>query len=129
VKLPRVLRLLSGELSLLRLPPDAALPSWVTSAPDPLISVTRTRNELSIICPSATVPETILCEAGWKAFTIDGKLELTAVGVLASIVNPLAEAGISILGFSTFDTDYVLVREARLEAAKAALRPHFTLIE
>ena len=116
-------RVVAGHCSALSaMPPDAALPSWVTSAPDPLISVTRTRNELSIICPSATVPETILCEAGWKAFTVEGKLELTAVGVLASIVNPLAEAGISILGFSTFDTDYVLVKEADLTRAADTLR-------
>ncbi len=127
--MPRVLRLLGGELSLLRLPPDAALPAWLTSAPNPLVSVTRTRQELSIICPSGAVPETILCEAGWRAFTIEGKLDLSAVGVLAGILNPLAEAGISILGFSTFDTDYVLVREARLDEAKAALSRHFTLIE
>jgi len=49
--------------------------------------------------------------------------------VLSGILDPLAKAGISILAFSTFDTDYVLVREARLDAAKAALSPHFTLIE
>jgi uncharacterized protein len=127
--LPRVLRLLAGELSILRLAPDAALPAWLTWAPNPLVSVTRTRHELSIVCPSAAVPESVLCEAGWRGFTIEGKLELSAVGVLSGILDPLAEAGISILAFSTFDTDYVLVREARLEAAKAALSPHFTLIE
>ena len=127
--MPRALRLLAGELSILRMAPDAAVPAWLPSAPNPLVSVTRTRHELSIICPSAAVPENVLCEAGWRAFTIEGKLELSAVGVLSGILDPLAKAGISILAFSTFDTDYVLVREARLDAAKAALGRHFTVME
>jgi uncharacterized protein len=68
------------------------------------------------------------CEAGWRAFTVEGELEFSAVGVLSAILLPLAEAGISILSLS-FDTDYVLVRVATLEAAKAALRGNFALIE
>jgi uncharacterized protein len=71
----------------------------------------------------------VRCEAGWRAFTVEGELEFSAVGVLAAILNPLAEAGISILSLSSFETDYVLVRNATLDAAKAALGRHFTLIE
>ena len=62
-------------------------------------------------------------------FTVEGKLEFYAVGVLFAIISPLAEAGISIFSLSTFDTDYVLVRAAVLEAAKTALRQSFALIE
>jgi hypothetical protein len=126
---PQVLRLLNGELSILRLPSDAATPSWLSSSPEPLVSVTRTTHELSIICPSGAVPSMVRCEAGWRAFTVEGELEFSAVGVLAAILNPLAEAGISILSLSSFETDYVLVRNATLDAAKAALGRHFTLIE
>ena len=93
------------------------------------MSVTRTAHELSIVCPSGAVPAAVACEAGWTAFTVEGKLEFSAVGVLAAILNPLAEAGISILSISTFDTDYVLVRTATLDAAKAALRQDFELTE
>ena len=75
------------------------------------------------------MPSTVECEAGWRAFTVEGKLEFSAVGVLAGILNPLAEAGISILALSTFDTDYVLVRAAMLETAKAVLRQNFAWIE
>ena len=89
------------------------------------MSVTRTPHELSIVCPSATVPQGVPCEAGWRAFTVEGKLEFSAVGVLAAILNPLAEAGISILSISTFDTDYVLVRTAILEAGKGCAPPAF----
>jgi uncharacterized protein len=125
----RVLRLLDGELSIVRLPPDTAIPAWLSLFSEPLVSVTRTAHELSIVCPSATVPPTVASEAGWRAFTVDAKLEFSAVGVLSAILNPLAEAGISILSLSTFDTDYVLVRVGMLEAARAALRHSFTLIE
>src|SRR5450631_445745 len=123
------LRLLDGELSILRLPPDAATPSWLNLSPRPLVSVTRTPDELSIVCPSAGVPHGVKCEDGWRAFTVEGKLEFSAIGVLAAILNPLAEAGISIFSISTFDTDYVLVRSGVLEKAKAALRRHFEVVE
>jgi hypothetical protein len=123
------LRLLDGELSILRLPPDAAAPSWLNLSPRPLVSVTRTPDELSIVCPSAGVPHGVKCEDGWRAFTVEGKLEFSAIGVLAAILNPLAEAGISIFSISTFDTDYVLVRSGVLEKAKAALRRHFEVVE
>jgi hypothetical protein len=74
------------------------------------------------------VPPAVTCEAGWRAFTVEAKLEFSAVGVLLAILNPLAEAGINILSLSTFDTDYVLVPGAMLEAAKTALRQSFELI-
>ena len=125
----RILRLLDGELSIVRLPPDTAMPAWLSFLPEPLVSVTRTAYELSIVCPSAMVPPAVTCEAGWRAFTVEAKLEFSAVGVLLAILNPLAEAGINILSLSTFDTDYVLVRATVLEAAKTALRQSFALIE
>jgi uncharacterized protein len=125
----RVLRLLEGDLSIVRLPPETAMPAWLRFLPEPLVSVTRTAHELSIVCPSTMVPPTVACEAGWRAFTVEAKLEFSAVGVLSAILSPLEAAGISILSLSTFDTDYVLVRVAMLEAAKTALRQSFTLIE
>jgi hypothetical protein len=123
------LRLLDGELAILRLPPEAEAPSWLSFSQAPLVSVTRTAHELSIVCASAVVPPGVTCEAGWRAFTVEGKLEFSAIGILAAIVTPLAEAGISILSISTFNTDYVLVRSALLQAATAVLRRHFELIE
>jgi hypothetical protein len=123
------LRLLGGELAILRLPPGAEAPSWLAFAQGPLVSITRTAHELSIVCAPAVVPPEVPCEAGWRAFTVEGKLEFSAIGILAAIVTPLAEAGISILSISTFDTDYVLVRSALLQAATAVLRRHFELIE
>jgi uncharacterized protein len=116
-------------MAMVRLPPDAAIPGWLNFSAKPLVSATRTAHELSIICPAGAVPEAVPCEAGWRAFTVEGKLEFSAVGVLSAILNPLAQAGISILALSTFDTDYVLVRVPMLEAARAVLRQNFVLIE
>ncbi len=124
-----VLKLLSGDLAIVRLPPRAADPSWLSYPPGPLLSVTRTAEELSIVCPSAAVPPGMECQAGWRAFKVEGKLEFSAVGILAAILDPLAQAGISILSISTFDTDYVLVRTSMVEAAKDVLRRTFELIE
>jgi hypothetical protein len=121
------LRVLDGELAILRLPPGTAIPAWLGFSADPLVSVTHTGNELSIICPVAVVPTGLKCEAGWRAMRVEDKLEFSAVGILASILAPLAAAGISILSVSTFDTDYILVRAANLEKAEAVLAQHLIL--
>ncbi len=71
----------------------------------------------------------MVSEAGWSGFRIDGKLEFSAVGILASILRPLAAAGISVLSISTFDTDYILVRTARLQEAMGVLREHFHVLD
>jgi hypothetical protein len=121
------LEILEGGLAILQLRPAAAIPAWLNLSAHPLVSVTRTADELSIICPAREIPAGVHCETGWRAFRAAGKLEFSAVGVLASILTPLADAGISILAISTFDTDYILVRSAALEQAKRALRGHFEL--
>ena len=124
-----VLRLLHGELAILQLPPDAATPEWLNLRAKPLASVTRTAHELSVVCPVSEVPEGITCEPGWRAFVVEGKQDFSAVGILASILSPLAGAGISIFSISTFDTDYILVRIEMLEKARTVLRQHFQLLE
>jgi uncharacterized protein len=120
---------LDGELSISRLRHDEAIPGWLNFASGPLVSVTRTADELSVISPSSAVPYGVASEAGWSAFRIEGKLEFSEVGILASILDPLAAAGISVLSISTFDTDYILVRTARLEEAMGVLREHFNVLD
>ena len=121
------LEILDGEFTIFQLGPDAPIPSWLDLARHSLVSVTRTTQELSIICPARVVPAGIQCEPGWRAFKVAGKLEFSAVGILAAILTPLAEAGVSILSISTFNTDYILVRSHALEQAKTVLRRHFHL--
>jgi hypothetical protein len=121
------LRVLPGELTVVRLPPDSRIPAWLPLSYQPLTSVTITDKELSIICPSPVVPDGLTAEPGYRVLRVEDKLEFSAIGVLSSILNPLAAAGVNILSLSTFDTDYILVPSSKLEAALAALRPHFQL--
>jgi len=124
-----VLRLLDGELAILQFPPDATTPSWLNFSATPLVSVTHTAGELSVVCPLSEVPVGMTCEAGWRAFVVEGKQDFSAVGILSSILNPLATAGISIFSISTFDTDYILVRTSVLEKASGVLREHFQMLK
>ncbi|MDI1318870.1 MAG: ACT domain-containing protein [bacterium] len=113
------LQLLPGEFAACRLPPAEPLPAWAGSAV--FSSVTRTADELSIICPAAAVPAGIKAVRSWRLLKVAGPLDFGAVGILASITAPLARAGISLLAVATFDTDYVLVKTERLEEALRAL--------
>ncbi len=74
------------------------------------------------MCPDDVVPEDVRCEGGWRALELEGPFEFSEVGVLISVAEPLAEAGVGIFAVSTFDTDYVLVKEKQLESAVASLR-------
>jgi hypothetical protein len=105
--------LLPDTLAICRLDMSAATSSF---------SITRTADELSIVCPQPAVPDGIRCERDWLCFKLAGPIPFTTVGVLASLVQPLAEAAISVFAVSTFDTDYVLVKSADLAGATDALR-------
>ena len=113
------LRVLPGRLAVCRLPADAPIPGWVLVGA--VVSVTRTTDELSVVCPEESVPDEVQAERGWRALRVIGALAFALTGVLASLAVPLAEAGVSIFALSTYDTDYVLVRENDLPRAVAAL--------
>jgi uncharacterized protein len=113
------LRALPGELAVCRLPVAAPAPAPGAGA---LWSVTRTADELSIVCPVAEAPAGAEVERGWRALQVAGPLDFGLTGVLAAIATPLADADVSLFVISTYDTDYVLVREAALPAAAEALR-------
>jgi len=113
------LEVLRGEFAIVRLEATAGVPAWVE--PSEFLSITRTSEELSIVCESSRVPLEIAAERGWRCMKVGGPLEFSLTGVLASLADPLARAGIPIFAISTFDTDYLLVKTATLEAAVAAL--------
>jgi hypothetical protein len=114
------LEVLDEALAVCRLAADAELPPWAESGS--FLTVSRTGGELSITVPQSAVPAGIRSERDYRALRVRGVLPHGLGGVLASIAEPLAEAGISIFAISTFDTDYVLVKEPDLAAARAALR-------
>jgi hypothetical protein len=110
---------LPGRYAICRLAPDAPIPGWASSAA--FLSITRTRDELSIVCDEAAVPG-VKHDRGWRCLRLEGPLDLSLTGVLASVLQPLAAAAVSIFAVATFDTDYLLVPNAQLDSATAALR-------
>ena len=113
------LDVLPGRFAISRLGPKASVPPWLPSRG--FVSVTRTAEELSIICDDASVPPAVKASRGWRAMKVDGPLPFDMCGVLSSITAPLAEADVSVFAIATHDTDYVLVMEDALEKAVKAL--------
>jgi hypothetical protein len=112
---------LPERLAVSRLPASARVPSWALELHEEFSSITRTAGELSIVCPEDAVPPDVQVEPGWRALQVPGPIPFATTGVLAGLATPLAAAGISIFALSTYDTDYVLVKEDDLERALAAL--------
>ena len=98
---------------------QAKIPDWVFAGE--LFFISRTLDELSIICPEKSVPPNIQSMVGWRGLKIEGPFEFNEIGVLAAITAPLAQAHISLLTFSTFDTDYIFLQETQFEGALIAL--------
>jgi hypothetical protein len=113
------LSLLPARLAVCRLDAASSMPDW---AGGPLSAVTRTPDELSVVCAQANVPDGVQMQGGWRALRVAGPLDFSLTGILAALAGPLATAGVSIFAISTYDTDYVLVQETTLERACAALR-------
>jgi hypothetical protein len=109
------LRKISEQFAVCRLAQDAPLPSWATSGE--IWSVTRTPTELSVVCTQNSLPQNLAAERNWVALQVVGPIPFGMVGVLSSLTVPLADAGVSIFALSTFETDFVLVRNESFEVA------------
>ena|SRR2546423_339165 len=114
------LSLLPERFAVAQLAPDA--PLRLPNAPTGLFSITRTGDELSLVCPESNLPESLRSQTGWCAFRVHGPFPLSEIGVLSTIAAPLADAKISLFVISTFNTDYVLVHAEQLQSAIAALQ-------
>ena len=114
--------LLTDLIAVCRLDPKASLPIWASADSSALVSVTRTASELSIVCAQENVPQDMRSERDWRCLMVVGPLDFGLTGVLCALLAPLAGAGVSVFALSTFDTDYVLVREIDLARAVQALR-------
>jgi hypothetical protein len=113
------LQVLEGKFAVCRLGPGDAVPAGLFESA--FVSLTRTPDEISIVCSEGEAPPDTRCETGWRRIRVRGSLDLAETGVLAALATPLAEARISAFALSTFDTDYLLVKESDLSAALSAL--------
>lgn len=113
------LELLPARYAVVRLPPDAGLPAWLR--PQGFRNVAWTADELSIVCEETMPPDDAHAERGWRCFKLRGPFDFALTGILVAVLEPLAAAGIGIFAVSTFDTDYVLVKDSSLQAAIDAL--------
>ncbi|MBC8877098.1 MAG: ACT domain-containing protein [Planctomycetes bacterium] len=108
-----------------KLPGDIAVegknfrfPDWAHGG---FVSITRTRDDLTVVCRQDVVPHGVHCDSGWRCLQLVGQFTLTEVGVIASLTKPLAEAEISVFVIGTFETDYLLVKDSSLTKAVAVL--------
>lgn len=111
---------LKEEYGVCRLQPDAVLPEWAMTGA--FYTVSKTYEELSIVCESSLIPDGIRVERGWRVMKVEGPLDFALIGILASLSGTLADRGVSIFAVSTFDTDYLLVKEKDYMKAVEALR-------
>ena len=112
------LRLLKSEYAIYKFAPEFTLDDEVVCE---FISVTRTSDELSVVAPEKTFLDYLKCENGWKIFKIDEVLDFNIIGIISKISTLLAEAQIGIFVVSTFNTDYILVKEENVKKAVEVL--------
>jgi uncharacterized protein len=109
-----------GSFAVCRLPAGSTVPAWALQGV--FFSATGNSDEFSIVCLAAQVPKDIQHEADWACFKLLGPFPFSETGILASFIQPLSDRAIPIFAISTFDTDYVLVKEAWVEATLRALQ-------
>lgn len=110
-----IFSVVEGTWAIVRLSATAPMPDWAFAS-SPFVSITRTADELSIVCPAAAVPIGVPAVTDWALFKLHGPFDFNQVGILESVASPLARAKVSLLAVGTFDTDYILVKagQARL---------------
>ena len=113
-------RRLPGSYAILRLAADAPVPAWATDGE--FISITRTADELSIVCPAANLPPNVLSAHHWTCLKLEGPFPFSDTGILLSFIEPLSANGIPIFAISTYDTDYILIQQEFAVTALDALQ-------
>ena len=116
---PLKFTILNGTYCIHRLKRGTALPAALFASP--FYNITQSEDELSVVAPIAVKLDAQKTDGGWAVMKVNGPLDFSEIGILAGISTTLAQEGISIFAISTFDTDYILVKELQLRAAKEAL--------
>jgi len=115
-----VLSVISETFTIHKLSPDLSIPEEILKSN--YYSVTKTDNELSVVCSELIEVKSLQSSKGWKCIKVKGPLDFNLTGIFAGISDILAQANISIFAISTFDTDYILVRSKDLSSARNKLR-------
>lgn len=113
------LKLLSEKFGVCRLDKNTLIPDWAKNSD--FFSITKTSDELSIVCIQDNIPDNIKCEKDWRILKVEGPLDFALIGILSKLSTVLAQKGISIFAISTYDTDYILVKDADIANAVTAL--------
>ncbi|MEW9125074.1 MAG: ACT domain-containing protein [Thermotaleaceae bacterium] len=113
------MRLLKEKYGVCRLGENEPIPEWGKKGD--FYAITKTSDELSIVCSQENIPHDINSERNWRILKVEGPLDFSLIGILASISTLLAQSGISIFAISTYDTDYILVKEKDIDRAIHAL--------
>ncbi len=116
-----VISVLNESFGICRLESGNKVPKWLKQEEGPFYSLTRTSEELSIVCPVEWIPDGIEAERGWRCLKVEGPLDFGEVGILLSLAKPLADVDVSIFALSTYDTDYLLLKEKDFDRAIKAL--------
>lgn len=121
------MKLLKEKYGVCRLEKTALIPEW--SKNSEFFSITRTADELSIVCSQDNIPNDIKCEKDWRILKIQGPLDFSLIGILASISAVLAQKGISIFAISTYDTDYILIKNKDIDnSIKSLIKERYEVI-
>jgi len=102
------------------LPASAPVPAWALEGA--FISVSRGDDELSVVCPQEKVPTGVKTDSGWTCLKLQGPFPFSETGILSSFIAPLSANAIPIFAISTFNTDYVLIKEEFWEKALSTLQ-------
>lgn len=122
------MKLLKGKYGVCRLDKNELIPGWAQIGD--FFSITKTTDELSIVCDEDSIPNNIKCEKDWKILKIEGPLDFSLIGILSSISSILANKGISIFAVSTYDTDYILIKSKDIDkAVNVLIEEKYNIIE
>lgn len=122
------MKLLKERYGVCRLDKTELILEWAQNGE--FFSITRTSDELSIVCIEDSIPNDIKCEKDWRILKVEGPLDFSLIGILASISTILAQKGISIFAISTYDTDYILVKNKDIDnAVESLIKERYEVID
>ena len=111
---------MNGVFSLCSLPPQGPIPAWAVSSS--FYTISKTNDELSIVCESQYVPDDVKQDGNWSLMKIAAVLDLSLTGITAKFSTALSDAGVNLCVMATYETDYILVKQQKLQTAITALK-------